>query len=232
MQKNIYVVEDDNHIQELIRYNLSYIGYNVSIFSNGEDMLKRCNESLPSLILLDVMLPGKDGFEICKNLRENSKTRPIPVIIVTARSDEFDKVLGLEIGADDYIIKPFSVRELQARVKAIFRRFENQTTNTNSILEIQNIKLDSDKHKVTKDGELIALPLKEFELLKLLIENKGTVMSRESLLDKIWGFEYFGETRTVDVHIRHLRQKIEYDDKNPRLIETVRGIGYKFSDNN
>lgn len=153
----------------------------------------------------------------------------IPIIMLTAKSEEFDKILGLEIGADDYITKPFSVRELLARVKAVLRR-NSKEESTPKIIDLDKLYIDMDKHEVKKEGKKVELTLKEFELLRLLVQNRGKVLTRDFLLDKVWGYEYYGETRTVDVHIRHLRQKIENDDKNPKFIETVRGIGYKFTD--
>lgn len=228
----IYAVEDENHIQQLVKYNLEANGYKVVTFESGEDLLNCVKDSVPDLFILDIMLPGIDGLEVCRRLHENPKTKSIPIIMLTAKSEEFDKVLGLEIGADDYITKPFSVRELTARVKAIFRR-----VNSISPSEVENIKhgdvtIDFMRHEVYKNGKLLEMPLKEFELLKMLILNKGKVLTRELLLEKIWGFDYYGETRTVDVHIRYLRQKIEDDDSNPVYIETIRGIGYRFNDKN
>ncbi|MCR4435477.1 MAG: response regulator transcription factor [Clostridiales bacterium] len=226
----IYTVEDEIHIQQLIKYNLESGGYRVLTFESGESLLNECKNSIPDLFILDIMLPGMDGLEVCRQLRENARTRNIPIIMLTAKSEEFDKVLGLELGADDYITKPFSVRELMARVKAIFRRVNTATAVESEIIKFDDITIDCSRREVYKGDKLIEMPLKEFELLKLLILNKGKVLSREMLLEKIWGFDYYGETRTVDVHIRYLRQKIEEDDGNPAYIETIRGIGYKFND--
>lgn len=228
--KLIFVVEDEAHIQQLIKYNLEANSYKVSTFDNGESFLIACKDSIPDLVLLDLMLPGIDGLQVCRNIRQDSRLRNIPVIMLTAKSEEFDKVLGLELGADDYITKPFSVRELVARVKAILRRVNTKNDEESEVIKYGQITVDTSRREVYKNGKLIDLPLKEFELLKLLMLNKGRVMSRELLLEKIWGFDYFGETRTVDVHIRYLRQKIEDDDSNPTYIETIRGIGYKFRD--
>jgi two-component system alkaline phosphatase synthesis response regulator PhoP len=231
-KKNIYVVDDEFHIQELIKYNLESNGYNVTCFSNGEDLLAHILKNIPDLFILDIMLPGIDGFEVCRQLKQNSVTQNIPIIMLTAKSEEFDRVLGLELGADDYITKPFSVRELFSRIKALFRRINTcSPQKTHDIITHKNITVDSSRREVYKDNELIDMPLKEFELLKMLISNKGQVLSREIILDKIWGIDYCAETRTVDVHIRYLRQKIEDDDDNPRFIETIRGIGYRFVDN-
>ncbi|MGE5474698.1 MAG: response regulator [Ignavibacteriales bacterium] len=226
----IYVVEDEQHIQQLIKYNLETTGFKVSVFNDGESALENYELDKPDMFILDIMLPGIDGLEICKKLRTNPKTKNVPIIMLTAKGEEFDRVLGLELGADDYITKPFSVRELIARVKALFRRTYSISNVEDSLIKCGDIVIDCSRHEVTKKGVKIELPLKEYELLKLLALNPGIVMSRELLLEKIWGFDYFGETRTVDVHIRYLRQKIEDDDSNPTYIETVRGIGYKFAD--
>lgn len=229
-KKLIYVVEDEKHIQELIGFNLKENGYDVKCFDNGESMLRECQSTKPDLFVLDIMLPGIDGLEICRRIKENSLTKKIPIIMLTAKSDEFDKVLGLELGAEDYITKPFSIREFIVRVKVIFRRQTELTENNPEIISFGKITIDVERHEVYKEKQLIEMTFKEFELLKLLILNKGKVLSREMLLEKIWGFDYYGETRTVDVHIRYLRQKIEDDDNSPVYIETVRGIGYRFSD--
>ncbi len=226
----IYIVEDDLHIQQLIKYNLDANGFKVSVFGSGEELLSHCFDNTPDLFILDIMLPGIDGLEVCRNLKQNSNTKNIPIIMLTAKSEEFDKVLGLELGADDYITKPFSIRELLARVKALFRRVYTVSEPKQDIISHGDITIDCTRREVYKGEKLIEMPLKEFELLKMLMTNKGKVLSREHLLDKIWGFDYYGETRTVDVHIRYLRQKIEENDDSPELIETIRGIGYRFTD--
>ncbi len=226
----IYIVEDDLHIQQLIKYNLDANGFKVSVFDSGENLLSHCFDNTPDLFILDIMLPGIDGLEVCRNLKQNANTKNIPIIMLTAKSEEFDKVLGLELGADDYITKPFSIRELLARVKALFRRVNTVSEPKQDIISHGDITVDCTRREVYKGEKLIEMPLKEFELLKMLMTNKGKVLSREHLLDKIWGFDYYGETRTVDVHIRYLRQKIEENDDSPELIETIRGIGYKFTD--
>ena len=226
----IYIVEDDLHIQQLIKYNLDANGFKVSVFGSGEELLSHCFDNTPDLFILDIMLPGIDGLEVCRNLKQNSNTKNIPIIMLTAKSEEFDKVLGLELGADDYITKPFSIRELLARVKALFRRVYTVSEPKQDIISHGDITIDCTRREVYKGKNPIEMPLKEFELLKMLMTNKGKVLSREHLLDKIWGFDYYGETRTVDVHIRYLRQKIEENDDSPELIETIRGIGYRFTD--
>jgi len=229
-KKLIYVVEDEKHIQELIAFNLIETGYDVNCFDTGEDMFIECQTKKPDLFILDIMLPGIDGFEICRKIKENSALKKIPIIMLTAKNDEFNKVLGLELGAEDYITKPFSVRELVARVKVVFRRQAESQEIVPEVIKVGNITIDVARREVYKGNTLIEMTLKEFELLKLLVLNKGLVMSRELLLEKVWGFDYYGETRTVDVHIRYLRQKIEDDDNMPTYIETVRGVGYRFSD--
>lgn len=228
----IFAVEDEVHIQQLVKFNLEANGYKVLTFESGESLLEEVRKTTPDLFLLDLMLPGIDGLEVCRQLRSNPQTKSIPIIMLTAKSDEFDKVLGLELGADDYLTKPFSVRELVARVKAMLRRAANTPPAEVETIKHGDILISLVRHEVYKSGKLLDMPLKEFELLKMLLINKGKVLSRELLLDKIWGFDYYGETRTVDVHIRYIRQKIEDDDSNPVYIETVRGIGYRFNDKN
>jgi two-component system, OmpR family, alkaline phosphatase synthesis response regulator PhoP len=226
--EKILVIDDELNIVELLKYNLNSNGYKVFYALNGRDGLNLADENKPDLILLDVMLPEMDGFDVCKEMKKNKNIENIPIIMLTAKGDEFDKILGLELGAEDYITKPFSVRELLARIKVVLRR--NIKEDTSDVINIGELTIYLDKHEVIKAGVKLELTLKEFELLRLLITNKGRVLTRDFLLDKIWGYEYYGETRTVDVHVRHLRQKIEYDDSNPTYIETVRGIGYKFKD--
>ena len=230
MQKEkVLVVDDEEHIIELIKFNLESAGYEVFTANNGIDAVDVAIESRPKLILLDLMLPGMDGFDVCKELKRNKETKNISVIMLTAKSEELDKILGLELGADDYITKPFSVREMLARVKAVLRRSTNFEEEENSVFQSGNLTVNFERHEVLIGDNKIELSLKEFELLQILIKNKGKILNREMLLDKIWGYEYIGETRTVDVHIRYLRKKIEEDDKNPKYIETIRGVGYRFN---
>ncbi|MBU3175118.1 response regulator transcription factor [Clostridium estertheticum] len=226
-EEKVLVVDDEEHIRELIKFNLEKNGYKVICADNGIDAVKLAKEQVPQLMLLDLMLPGMDGLDVCKEIRKDSNMSGMPIIMITAKGEEIDKIIGLELGADDYITKPFSVRELVARVKAILRRTTMQIVE--KTFKIGNLVIDFGKHEVIKSEIRIDLTLKEFELLQILIKNKGRVMTRDFLLDKIWGYEYVGETRTVDVHIRHLRQKIEEDDKNPVYIQTIRGIGYRFN---
>lgn len=226
--EKILIIDDELHIVELLKYNLESNGYKTLYALNGRDGLSEVFEKKPDLILLDVMLPEMDGFDVCKEIKKNKEFEAVPIIMLTAKGEEFDKILGLELGADDYITKPFSVRELLARIKVVLRR--NSKEEASKVVNIGELVIYMDKHEAVKGGRTLELTLKEFELLRLLILNKGKVLTRDFLLDKVWGYEYYGETRTVDVHIRHLRQKIEDDDKNPRYIETVRGIGYKFKE--
>lgn len=224
--EKILIVDDEEHIRELLKYNLEKNGYRCITAEDGIEALKIAKDQRPRLVLLDLMLPKMDGYEVCKAIRKDNEISSTPIIILSAKDEEFDKILGLELGADDYITKPFSVREVLARVKAILRRTSLEPIQRS--YTFGNLTIDFEKHVVFKSGEKIELTLKEFELVEILIKNKGRVMTRDLLLDKIWGYEFVGETRTVDVHIRHLRQKIEDDDKNPKFIETIRGIGYRF----
>lgn len=227
MAKTVLVVDDETNIQELIKFNLEKNGFEVVTADNGLDALRLAETKKPDLIFLDLMLPGMDGLDVCKNIRKNPAIENIPIVMITAKSEELDKILGLELGADDYITKPFSVRELVARAKAILRRggFKQEE----DIFRFGTVTINFREHNVIKDENKVDLTLKEFELLETLIKSKGRVMTRDFLLEKIWGYEYMGETRTVDVHVRHLRKKIEDDDKNPVYIQTIRGIGYKFN---
>lgn len=225
-EKKILIVDDEDHIRELLKFNLEKNGYAVYMANDGLNGLKLAREKQVDLILLDLMLPGMDGFEVCKEIRRDNIISNVPIIMLTAKSEEIDKILGLELGADDYITKPFSIRELSARIKALLRR--SNVKYDNEILRFGNIALNLQTREVLKHGKKLDFTLKEFEVLKLLIQNKGKILTREILLDKIWGYEYVGETRTVDVHIRHIRKKIEEDDKKPIYIQTIRGVGYKF----
>lgn len=227
--KKVLIVDDEEHIRELIKFNLKKEGYDIEVAVNGTEALNIIREIKFDLILLDLMLPEIDGLEVCKEIRRNEETSDIPVMMITAKGEEFDKVLGLELGADDYITKPFSIRELMARVKALLRR--SNFKKEENIIKFGDVVVNFKTREVIKEAQNVELTLKEFELLKLLIKNKGNILTRELLLDKIWGYEYIGETRTVDVHIRHLRKKIESDDKNPQYIQTIRGVGYKFTSN-
>ena len=219
----IYYVEDDDSIRELVVYTLNQMGMETRGFTCGDEFWPSLEKKLPELILLDVMLPGEDGLLILKKLHENAKTTDIPVVMITAKGTEFDKVKGLDLGADDYIVKPFGMSELIARVRARLRRIAPKANE--DILTIGAITLDKRGHTVRINGESIALTIKEYDLLCLLMENQGMAFSREQLLEKVWDYGYDGGTRTVDVHIQTLRAKL---GDSGRMIETVRGIGYRF----
>ena len=225
--EKILIVDDEEHIVELIKFNLEANGYKTITASNGLEALELAKNEKPDLVLLDIMLPGLNGNDVCKEIRKDTEISTMPIIMITAKGEELDRILGLELGADDYVTKPFSVRELMARIKAVLRRTKVETVN--DTYSFGNVSIDFNKHEVMKNGEKVELTLKEFELLQILIKNRGRVLTRDLLLDKIWGYEFIGETRTIDVHIRYLRKKIEDDDKNPRFIETIRGIGYRFN---
>ncbi|MBE6053205.1 MAG: response regulator transcription factor [Clostridium sartagoforme] len=229
--EKILVVDDEDHIVELISYNLINAGYNVLTANNGVDAVRIAKEENPNLILLDLMIPGLDGYDVCKAIRSDVNTKDISIIMLTAKGEELDKILGLELGADDYITKPFSIRELLARIKAILRRIKS-TSGNEEVYKCREISINFERREVIILDNKVDLTLKEFELLEILVKNRGKILTRETLLDKIWGYEYVGETRTVDVHIRYLRKKIEVDDKNPKFIETIRGVGYRFNPNN
>ncbi len=226
----ILIVDDEEHILELLKFNVKNAGYEVVAANNGIDALKIAKEEKPALVLLDLMIPGMDGFDVCKEIKKDKETSNTAIIMLTAKGEELDKILGLELGADDYITKPFSIRELLARIKAVLRRSSILKVDKEELYyENGRFKIDFERHEVLINNKKIDVTLKEFELLGILIRNRGKILRREILLDKIWGYEYIGETRTVDVHIRYLRKKIEEDDKNPRLIETIRGVGYRFN---
>jgi two-component system alkaline phosphatase synthesis response regulator PhoP len=228
----ILVVDDEESIIELIGFNLRKEGFEVVTATDGYEAIKEAREASPDLVVLDLMLPGLDGMEICRVLR-NGLNKTVPIIMLTARSEEQDRVMGLELGADDYLTKPFSPRELVARIKAVLRRTNATAVDgvgSNSI-QAGPIVIDPDRYEVTDGGRRLDLTRKEFELLRVLAGNPGRVLTRDYLLDRVWGYEVGADTRTVDVFIRHLRQKIEPDPANPVLIETVRGIGYRFRGN-
>lgn len=219
--ETIYIVEDDINIREIERYALKNSGYEVEEFENGEEFFKRLENYTPGLVILDIMLPDEDGMSILAKIRADKKTAKIPVMMVTAKATELDKVKGLDNGADDYITKPFGVMELISRVKALLRRTRDVEVETQ--LKYGEILIDDDKHAITVAGNPCELTYKEYELLKYLIKNKGIVVSRDKLLSKVWGFEYEGETRTVDAHVKTLRQKL---GEAGSCIKTVRNVGY------
>lgn len=217
----IYIVEDDVNIREIERYALKNSGYEVEEFGSGAQLFARMKKALPSLLLLDIMLPDENGLEILSAIRANKETAGIPIIMVTAKTSELDKVKGLDLGADDYITKPFGVMELISRVKALLRR--TQSTDIEAQLHYGDITVDNDKHAVFLGDKPCELTFKEFELLKYLMINKGIVLSRDKIMDQVWGFEYEGESRTVDMHIKTLRQKL---GASGSCIKTVRNVGY------
>ena len=227
--KKILIIEDEPNIRELILYNLKTNGYDGIAAEDGIMGITMVHREKPDLILLDLMLPGKSGYDICKELREEGNN--VPIIMITAKTEETDKVTGLESGADDYISKPFGIREMMARIKAVLRRYEAvqgvSLDGGDTVISVDDLKMNVERHEVTVAGKQVDFTLKEFELLKYLLEHRGHVFSRDQLLNNIWGIDYAGETRTVDVHIRHIRQKL-YDGKNEEhYIETIRGKGYK-----
>lgn len=220
----IFCVEDDSNIRELVVYTLESTGFKARGFEEGKSFLEALALEKPELILLDIMLPGMDGMELLRKLKGSAKTREIPVIMVTAKSAEYDKVMGLDAGADDYVTKPFGMMELVSRVKAVLRRSNREHPHKDNTIVVGEIEIDTKKHEVTVAGEVINLTLKEYELLKRLMKNTNIVLTRDQLLEDIWGYDFDGETRTVDVHVRTLRQKLGSAGEH---IETVRGVGYR-----
>jgi phosphate regulon transcriptional regulator PhoB len=228
LKRTILVVEDEKDIRELVRFHLEQEGYTVREAESGEEALERVAADRPALLILDIMLPGSDGLEVCRRLRSSATTASIPIVMLTAKAAEVDRILGLEIGADDYITKPFSPRELIARVKAVLRRTHgDDVPQPHEIFERGRLRIDFDTYEVFLDGKQIPLSLREFELLKFFVRHPHRVYDRLQLLDLVWGRDTFVEPRTVDVHIRRLRKRIERDDASPELILTVRGVGYK-----
>ena len=221
----IYCVEDDDNIRELVIYTLETTGLKARGFADGSAFMEALAFDTPELILLDIMLPGDDGLELLKKLKSSAKTKSIPVIMVTAKGSEYDKVVGLDSGADDYVTKPFGMMELVSRIKAVLRRSGKIEDRTD--METAGVHVDVKKHEVTVNGKAISLTLKEFELLEKLMRNQGIVLTRDQLLTEIWGYDFDGETRTVDVHVRTLRQKL---GEAGACIETVRGVGYRMGD--
>jgi two-component system OmpR family response regulator len=226
MADKVLVVEDDANLLETLKYNLRKEGYDVAAATDGEQALDIARKEKPHLIVLDIMLPKMSGFEVCRILR---KEMTVPILMLTAKADETDKIVGLEIGADDYLTKPFSMRELLARVRVLLRRTKmvEATVTVPELIKIADLEIDTARHRASLSGVSLKLSPKEFDLLAFLAKNRGLVFSREQLLEKVWGYEYAGDTRTVDVHIRWLRQKIEADPGRPGRIVTVRGTGYK-----
>lgn len=226
MSNKILVIDDERAIADIIKFNLEKEGFIVDTAYDGEDGVEKIFKDKPNLVILDIMMPKKDGFQVLKEIRARYKS---PVIMLTAKEEEVDKVLGLELGADDYVVKPFSMRELIARVKANLRRVDYSNTSlTNEIIKSNNLEIDLVKYEVKRDGKVIELTLREYELLKFLASSSEQVFSREQLLEEVWGYEYYGDIRTVDVTVRRLREKIEENDGEFKYIMTKRGVGYYF----
>ena len=246
MARKILVVDDETVLLETIVYNLEQSGYQVVTASDGLSALDIANREFPDLIVLDIMLPGIDGLEVCRRLRREDRTATTPIIMLTAKGDEIDKVVGLEVGADDYVTKPFGRRELLARIRALLRRADypgpsneqqgvtastqdsNIQTLPRSELVAGSLRIDTAGRRVHNRGKELDLQPKQFDLLTYLVRNRGTVLTRDQLLHNVWGYDYAGDTRTVDVHVRWLREKLEEDPANPKLVQTVRGVGYVF----
>ncbi len=231
MSERILIIDDEENIVELLKFNLELNNYEVDFAYDGKLGMQKIKTWKPDLILLDIMLPEVDGITISQVIKKNEVLKDIPIIMMTAKSQDSDKFIGFESGADDYITKPFVVKELIYRIKAVLKRSVKPEKLSEEIADseiyVGNLKLDFKNYEVSKDGKKIDLTLKEYELLKFMVENPNKVITRDQMLDKVWGYEFFGESRTLDVHIRNLRKKIE--DENQKLIETVRGIGYKFN---
>ncbi|WP_326635407.1 response regulator transcription factor [Streptosporangium sp. NBC_01755] len=221
----VLVVEDEESFSDALSYMLRKEGFEVAVATTGPEALETFDRNGADLVLLDLMLPGLPGTEVCRSLRQRSN---VPVIMLTAKDSEIDKVVGLELGADDYVTKPFSSRELVARIRAVLRRQGDVEELESAVLAAGPVRMDVDRHIVAVRGEPVQLPLKEFELLEVLLRNAGRVLTRGQLIDRVWGADYVGDTKTLDVHVKRLRAKVESDPSNPRCILTVRGLGYKF----
>lgn len=228
MKKKILIVDDEKNIVDILKYNLQKESFDTLEAYDGRQAIEIAEREKPDLIILDIMLPEIDGFTVCRRLRQTMQT---PILMLTAREEEVDKVLGLELGADDYITKPFSPRELMARVKANLRRVADEAapTRTDDVIRISDLEINTSRYEVKRGGTVIDLTLREFELVKFLAMQKGQVFTRETLLEKVWGYEYFGDVRTVDVTVRRLREKLEKDPSKPEYILTKRGVGYYFN---
>ncbi len=226
----IYVIEDDENIRELVKMALSAFSFEVETFADAESALDACHKRLPSLAIFDIMLPGISGIDAVKRLRARPQSENLPIILLTAKGTEAEKVTGLDAGADDYITKPFGVLELSSRVKALLRRARRGEESAPQQLSASDLVMNLQTREVRQGGQLIELTLKEFELLRALMQENGKVVTREHLLNTVWGYDYLGETRTLDMHIRTLRQKLSDSTDNPRYIKTVRGVGYRFAE--
>ena len=226
-QPTVLVVEDEESFVEALVVGLKREGFRVRVARDGLEALEVFDASRPDLVLLDVMLPRMSGVDVCRELRTKSR---VPIVMVTAKASEIDTVVGLEVGADDYVTKPYRLRELVARMRAVLRRAppEEESETSADILEVGDVRLDPERHEVVVRGEEIAMPLKEFEVLELLLDNAGRVLTRETLIDRVWGPHYVGDTKTLDVHIKRLRAKVEEDPSHPTRITTIRGLGYRY----
>ena len=221
----ILIVEDEASFSEALEFLLGKEGFSVVVADNGADAIRKFDQGGIDLVLLDLMLPEVSGTEVCRQIRAKSR---VPIIMLTAKDSEVDKVVGLEIGADDYVTKPYSSRELVARIRAVLRRNSGENLDMEgAVMTVNGVRMDVDRHQVSVNGNSVSLPLKEFELLEFLMRNAGRVLTRIQIIDRVWGSDYFGDTKTLDVHIKRLRAKIENDPANPTLIQTVRGLGYK-----
>lgn len=221
----ILIVEDEESLSDPLSYLLGKEGFEVEVVADGIEAVVEFDRSGADLVLLDLMLPGQSGTEVCRQLRQRSN---VPVIMLTAKDSEIDKVVGLELGADDYVTKPYSARELVARIRAVLRRQGEPEELVSATVQAGPVRMDIERHVVSVNGEQVSLPLKEFELLEMLLRNSGRVMTRGQLIDRVWGSDYVGDTKTLDVHVKRLRGKIEPDPSSPRYLVTVRGLGYKF----
>ena len=221
----ILVVEDEASFSEALAYVLGKEGFEVVVADTGDGAIAAFDKGGADLVLLDLMLPGLSGTEVCRQLRSRSS---VPIIMLTAKDTEVDKVVGLELGADDYVTKPYSKAELIARIRAVLRRQGDTSNTTEGVITAGPVRIDVERHQVNINDQLVSLPLKEFELLEFLVRNSGRVLTRSQLIDRVWGSDYFGDTKTLDVHVKRLRAKIETDPANPVFIQTIRGLGYKF----
>ena len=228
MSKKIIIVEDDDNIREMIKMALTSFSYEVMDFDNAEDALAAIYEAVPDMAIFDIMLPGMSGLEATKELRGRPKTKGLPIVILTAKDTELDKVTGLDLGADDYIAKPFGVMELGARIRSIFRRTEKTAAEPSEDMTISDLIINNNTREVTQNKKPIELTFKEYELLCMLIRESGRIVPREELITAVWGFDFVGESRTLDIHVRTLRQKLGDDAENPKYIKTVRNVGYRF----
>ncbi len=228
MNKTIFIVEDDENIREMVKMALASFSYEVTAFDNAEDALAAVNKAVPDMIIFDIMLPGMSGLEATKQLRNNPKMKGLPIIMLTAKDTELDKVTGLDCGADDYIAKPFGVMELGARIRSLFRRADNSEVQPVEKIKILDLYINNSTREVMQKNNPLDLTFKEYELLCMLIRERDRIIPREELLNVIWGFDFVGESRTLDIHVRTLRQKLGDDAENPKYIKTVRNVGYRF----